>query len=352
MIGVVGLALEGGGAKGSYQAGAYMAMKKCGVRIDAVVGTSIGSLNGALIAAHDEEKMLKLWRDATMMELLGIDDMKAQEILKSGLSFHKIKATFTEIYKAFKSRGLDMSNYRALVRNAVDEEKVRKSDIKFGLTTVRVETLEAMERFIDDIPSGQLHDYITASSYLPVFKKEKLIDDGYYLDGGFYNLSPSDMLEKLGCDKIYVINIKGIGFRRPRFRTKAEIIEIKPRGNLGSILVFDKNSTEENITRGYYDTMKVFGKVDGIEYYFNRKSNWYYKRLNHRVGKRLFKAAAALLNSTGEKETVLKALEYILKNEKKSDLIKYKQKDVIKLSFDKEDGENIIYRYVNTLSIW
>ena len=147
MIGVVGLALEGGGAKGSYQAGAYMAMKKCGVRIDAVVGTSIGSLNGALIAAHDEEKMLKLWRDAT----------------------------FTEIYKAFKSRGLDMSNYRALVRNAVDEEKVRKSDIKFGLTTVRVETLEAMERFIDDIPSGQLHDYITASSYLPVFKKDSII---------------------------------------------------------------------------------------------------------------------------------------------------------------------------------
>lgn len=349
---MVGLALEGGGAKGSYQAGAYMAMKKCGVRIDAVAGTSIGSLNGALIAAHEEDKMLQLWKDATMMELLGIDDTKARYILKNGLSFNKIKATFTEIYKAFKSKGLDMSNYRALVRNAVDEDKVRKSDIKFGLTTVRVENFEPMERFIDDIPEGQLHDYITASSYLPVFKKEKLIDDGYYLDGGFYNLSPSDMLEKIGCDKIYVVNIKGIGFRKPRFRTKAEIIEIKPHNNLGSIIVFDKNSTEENITRGYYDTLKVFGKVDGVEYYFYKKPNWYYKRLNHRIGKRLYKAASALLNSQDEKETVLKALEYVLRNEKKSDLIKYRQKDVIKLSLRQDDGENIIYRYVNNLSIW
>lgn len=349
---VIGLALEGGGAKGSYQVGAYMAMKKCGVRIDAVAGTSIGSLNGALIAAHDEDKMLKLWKDATMMELLGIDDTRARDILKSGLSFNKIKATFTEIYKAFKSKGLDMSNYRALVRNAVDEEKVRKSDIIFGLTTVRVENLKPMEKFIEDIPEGQLHDYITASSYLPVFKKEKLIDDGYYLDGGFYNLSPSDMLEKIGCDKIYVVNIKGIGFRKPRFKTKAEIIEIKPRSNLGSIIVFNQDSTEENITRGYFDTMKVFDKIDGIEYYFNKKSNWYYRRLNHRVEKKLFKAAEALLNSQGEKETVIKALEYVLKNEKKSDLIKYKQKDVIKLSKTKGDGENIIYKYVNTLSIW
>ena len=71
---MVGLALEGGGAKGSYQAGAYFAMKKCGIKVDAVAGTSIGSLNGALIASYDEDKMLSLWRDATMMELLGIDD--------------------------------------------------------------------------------------------------------------------------------------------------------------------------------------------------------------------------------------------------------------------------------------
>lgn len=347
---MVGLALEGGGAKGSYQAGAYMAMKKCGIKIDAVAGTSIGSFNGALIAAHDEDKMLKLWKDATMSELLGIDDTKAREILSSSSLMTKITTSFSELYKIFKTRGLDISNYRALVRNSVDEKKVRKSNIIFGLTTIKTNNLEPMELYIDDIPEGSLHDYIVASSYLPVFKKEKLIDDGFYLDGGFYNLSPSDMLEHLGCDTIYVINIKGIGFRKPTFKHKSKIIEIKPKNNLGSIIVFDKISTEENITRGYNDTLKILNRLDGDEYYFKRKSDFYYKRLNHKIDDKLFKAAKALLHTTDYKDTVIKALEFILKKNKKSDLIKYKPKEVIKMAFNKSD--NIIEKYVSKLSIW
>lgn len=348
---MVGLALEGGGAKGSYQAGAYMALKKCGVKVDAVAGTSIGSLNGALIASHDEAKMLSLWRDATMNELLGIDESKAHEILKSGLSLDKLKISFTELYKAFKNKGLDMSNYRALVRNAVDEKKLRKSDIIYGLTTIKLANMEPLELYLNDIPEGKLHDYIVASSYLPVFKKEKLIDDGYYLDGGFYNLSPSDMLEKVGCDKIYIINIKGVGFRKPKFKTKAELIEIKPKTNLGSIIFFDKVSTEENITRGYNDTMKVMGRLDGIDYYFVKRPIWFYKRLNHRVSERLYRASSALLGSTNEKETVLKACEYVLKQKKCKDLNKYHISDVVKMTKN-ENEENIIYSYVRKLRIW
>lgn len=348
---MVGLALEGGGAKGSYQAGAYMALKKCGVKVDAVTGTSIGSLNGALIASHDEAKMLSLWRDATMTEILGIDENKAHEILKTGLSLNKIKVSFTEIYKAFKNKGLDMSNYRALVRNAVDEKKLRKSNIIYGLTTIKLSNMNPLEMYLDDIPEGKVHDYIVASSYLPVFRKEKLIDDGYYLDGGFYNLSPSDMLEKVGCDTIYVINIKGVGFRKPKFKTKAKIIEIKPKSNLGSIIFFDKNSTEENIRRGYNDALKVMGKLDGDGYYFYKKSDWYYKRLNHAVKENLYKATSALLRSTDEKDTVIKALEYVLKKEKKEDLKKYRIKDVVKLA-KRTDNENIVYIYVRKLRIW
>lgn len=348
---MVGLALEGGGAKGSYQAGAYMALKKCGIKIDAVVGTSIGSFNGALIASHEEDKMLKMWKDATTSELLGIDDEKTKEILKSGLTLKSIKASITELYKIFKNKGIDISNYRALVRNSVDENKLRKSKIKFGLTTIRLENFEPMEVYLEDIPQGQLHDYIVASSYLPIFKKEKLIDNGYYVDGGFYNLSPSDMLEKIGCDKIYVINIKGVGFRKPRVKSKSQIIEIKPKGNLGSIILFDKNTIEENITRGYNDTLQALGKLDGINYYFIKKPDWYYKRLNHKVDKQLYKATSALLNTDSYKDTVIKALEYVLEKDKKDDLVKYKQSDVIN-SIKKRDNNNIIMRYINKLSIW
>ena len=52
-----GLALEGGGAKGAYQAGALKAIEECGFEIGAIVGTSIGSFNGAMFAQGDFEKL-------------------------------------------------------------------------------------------------------------------------------------------------------------------------------------------------------------------------------------------------------------------------------------------------------
>ncbi len=348
---MVGLALEGGGAKGAYQAGAYMAMKRCGIKIDAVSGTSIGSFNGALIASHDEKKMIELWKDATMTALLGIDEERVKQILMSGITLKKIKVSISEIYKIFKKHGLDISSYRALVRNSVNEEKLRSSNIIFGLTTVKLDNLSPLEMYVDDIPEGKVHDYIVASSYLPVFKREKLIDDGYYLDGGFYNLSPVDMLEKVGCDKIYVINIKGIGIRKPRFKKRAEIIEIKPKGRLGSMIIFDKNSTEANLARGYLDTLKVLNKIDGHDYYFTKKTDWYYRRLNHNISPKLYKATSAVLNSTSEKDTVIKALEYALKKEKKTNLKKYKQIDIIN-DVKKKKSDNIVYKYIDKLSIW
>ena len=57
-----GLVLEGGGAKGAYQIGAWKALKEAGVKIKGVAGTSVGALNGALICMGDLEQAEKLWK--------------------------------------------------------------------------------------------------------------------------------------------------------------------------------------------------------------------------------------------------------------------------------------------------
>ena len=54
-----GLVLEGGGAKGAYQIGAWRALKEAGVKIKGVAGTSVGALNGALICMDDYENAAK-----------------------------------------------------------------------------------------------------------------------------------------------------------------------------------------------------------------------------------------------------------------------------------------------------
>ncbi|MFR0795218.1 MAG: patatin-like phospholipase family protein [Oscillospiraceae bacterium] len=51
-----GLALEGGGAKGAYQIGAWKALREAGIHFSAVSGTSVGALNGAMIVMDDLER--------------------------------------------------------------------------------------------------------------------------------------------------------------------------------------------------------------------------------------------------------------------------------------------------------
>ena len=49
--GQIALVLQGGGALGAYQVGVYEALHEAGIEPDWVIGTSIGAINGALIAA-------------------------------------------------------------------------------------------------------------------------------------------------------------------------------------------------------------------------------------------------------------------------------------------------------------
>lgn len=67
--------------------------------------------------------------------------------------------------------------------------------MKFGLVTVCLSDKEAKQVFIDEIPKGELIDYLMATSSLPVFKRAK-IDNKSYLDGGVYDNCPVEMLEK------------------------------------------------------------------------------------------------------------------------------------------------------------
>jgi len=64
--GQIVLVLQGGGALGAYQAGVYQGLHEAGIEPDWVIGTSIGAINGALIACNPPEKRLEkleqFWR--------------------------------------------------------------------------------------------------------------------------------------------------------------------------------------------------------------------------------------------------------------------------------------------------
>ncbi len=69
-----GLVLDGGGARGAYQIGAWKALVEAGVKFNAVAGTSVGALNGALICMGDIEKAEGIWREMTFSTVMDVDD--------------------------------------------------------------------------------------------------------------------------------------------------------------------------------------------------------------------------------------------------------------------------------------
>ena len=52
-----GLVLSGGGSKGAYESGCMKALQELGYHFDIVTGTSIGALNGLLVAQEDYQKL-------------------------------------------------------------------------------------------------------------------------------------------------------------------------------------------------------------------------------------------------------------------------------------------------------
>ena len=64
--GQVVLVLQGGGALGAYQVGVYQALHEAGIKLDWVIGTSIGAINAGLIAGNTPERRVdalqEFWR--------------------------------------------------------------------------------------------------------------------------------------------------------------------------------------------------------------------------------------------------------------------------------------------------
>ncbi len=326
---MVGFALEGGGAKGSYQVGAIIALLNNGIKPYMVAGTSIGAINAALVAQGDIDTMVNVWLNSTT-DLLGIDSNLISKIKEHNFKLTDLKKTIIDIKEILYNKGVDTSNILDALNQNIDEEKLRNSKIKYGLVTVKLKGLKPLELSIDEIPKGKLSEYILASCYLPIFSFKKIIDDNYYLDGGFYNNLPITLLEKHGCNKIYSIKIKGIGFSQKKTNQDTEIIEIKPNNSLGSMIIFDQNSNIRNMKLGYYDALKVIKNLDGYNYYFYKKSDFYYNLIVRKINKDLLKRLKNQYNVQSNKAVIIKIVEYLMKKNKIDNLELYNIKKQIK----------------------
>lgn len=268
-----GVALEGGGARGAYHIGAIKALIENGYEISGVVGTSIGAFNAAIIAQGDFDALYKFWTSSTSADLLDINKEDISKIINKKIDRDLIKNVTDFVKNTASNKGMDTAKYKETIDSLINEEKLRKSNIDYGLVTVSLTDKKPLELYKEDIPKNMISSYILASSYLPVFKSEK-IEDKIFIDGGFYNNCPINMLIKKGYKNIIEIRTKAVGiYKRTKVPSDVNVITIKPSVDLGSILFADMEVANKNVKLGYYDTLRAIKGLKGKTLYINSIEN-------------------------------------------------------------------------------
>ena len=274
-----GIVLEGGGARGSYQIGAWKALREAGIKIRGIAGASVGALNGALICMDDLEKAEEIWENIRYSQVIDVDDDVIETVKKLDLKSLNLVKVAEDAKKILKDKGLDITPLKNLIESVVDEDKIRSSDRELYLTTYSVTDRELLVLNAKDIPDGEIGDMLLASAYFPAFRNDKL-GGKRYLDGGGWNNVPINILLEHDYKDILVIRIYGLGYdseRTTEIPEDVHVTHIAPRQDLGGILEFDRTRARKNMTLGYYDAKRVLYGLEGRWYYlYAPESDVYY----------------------------------------------------------------------------
>ena len=171
----IGLCLSGGGTRGLSYIGVFKAFEEYGIKFDAVAGTSIGSLFGAMYASGMTSDEMKKWAMHA----------KDSDFRKSKLGFLPSK----------------MDNLAEKINQIMPNKKIEDLNIPYFAVAVDVRTGEEKH-----FSSGDLAPIITGSCaipgvYCPVKYKNMVL-----VDGGVSNNIPADVLRANGCDIVITID--------------------------------------------------------------------------------------------------------------------------------------------------
>lgn len=257
---VKAIVLAGGGSRGSYQIGAWEALEELGYKADIVTGTSVGSMNAALLATDRLQEAKSMW--------LSINDKDVMDVPEKIFSVETLKF----VRKFAKEGGISVEPLKKMMAMLLDEDALRNAKCKYGLVTVNLNTKKPMELTIDDIPKGKVLDYMLASGACFPFLQKKEIDGEKYIDGGYYDNMPANLACKMGAEMIVTIDLDGIGFNHklPEEYKHVKVISVSSYHDLGTFLEFKPKIAKRNMQLGYLDTYKAFGKLDGWAYAFKK----------------------------------------------------------------------------------
>lgn len=183
------LILGGGNALGAFQAGVYEAFHDAGFEPDWIIGTSIGAINGALLAGSrnaDRVKALQsFWR--TPLDGGVLWSLVPETIRRTAAANWTLSAGRPGIFGPVLSGAGGPSIYRAdelgrTLLTSVDFELLNTGACRYTATAVDLETGDDVA--FDTAKRRIMPDHVRASAALPVLFPPVEIDGRWFVDGG------------------------------------------------------------------------------------------------------------------------------------------------------------------------
>jgi len=272
------LVLQGGGALGSYQAGAYQALCRSGFEPEWIAGISIGAVNAAIIAGNDNDKVVDRLKE--FWELVS-SPVPWNPILKSERSRTFFNETSAAIIATFGVPGFftprippapfwpqgtaqslsyyDTAPLKKTLERLVDFDRI--NDLRCRLSVGAVGVTSGNFRYFDNVEfrrQGKRNgpEHIMASGALPPGFSAVLIDGEYYWDGGISSNTPLDYVLDAETDRdllIFQVDLFSARGRLPETLLEAAEREKDIRFSSRTRMNTDKNRQIHNARKAVRD---------------------------------------------------------------------------------------------------
>jgi NTE family protein len=199
----VGVILAGGGGKGAYQVGAWLALqdmiKELNIKIDAFSGASVGALNGALFACCTPVEIDETWSEVTPDKILSLDCRRLIKKIPRDILVGMLEKTIyysapvvgwarlgievEDIVHSIVEHGLcNRDGLADIIEKSHIEERISRCNSSVLASCYNVDSRQ-MEYF--KVNHDNCMKVLLASSALPIaFGKQQIRGKDAYIDGG------------------------------------------------------------------------------------------------------------------------------------------------------------------------
>jgi len=181
--------LGGGGVLGAAEVGMLQALFEHDIRPDLVVGTSVGAINGAFVAADPGpgtvDRLRAVWEELAAARIFG------------GSMLSQVR-TLVRTRTHLHSR----EPLRDLLETHLPARTFAELEVPFQCVAASIE--RAAERWFAE---GPLIEAVLASSAVPGLLPPVELDGEHYLDGGLVHSIPVGRAVALGAGTVYVLHV-------------------------------------------------------------------------------------------------------------------------------------------------